>query len=107
MNIAGNTDNDSNAQRFSAGASQRLRWWFLTAAVAAEASLVLWQHWLMAAGFALGAAMAFAGMLQLEGAVAAFAALAGGQRSQASGPRLVMGLVLRYAVAAAIAYAIF
>jgi len=107
MNLMTTASDQSSAEDFSANAGPRLRWWFLIMAASGVVGLIGWQRWWMAAGFAAGAAMAFAGMLHLERAANAFSAKAAGERSRDSVARLAIGFVLRYTVAAVIAYVIF
>ena len=109
MNVS--TVNEKDSQRLSAGAALRLRHWFVLGATSIEITLLLLREWVMAAGFALGAVVAFVGMLELEHAVGEFtarvAAASANEKSRDSGLRLATRFLLRYALMAAVCYAIF
>jgi hypothetical protein len=102
-----NSIDDSHAQWLGEGASRRLRLWFYLASFCAVVVLLALHRWSAAVGFAVGAAVSFAGMLELDRAVNAFGLRVAGPQRRDYGLMLAMRFLLRYAVIAAICYVIF
>jgi hypothetical protein len=94
------------ADDFFAGASGRIRRFFIVLAVAAAALLLPLQGRALAAGFAIGALVAYANLAQLERAVGIFAARAAGQGSD-SGAGAGVRHLARYGGVAIVGYVIF
>lgn len=92
-------------EQFVAGAETRIRRCFAgLAVIAIVASLLVW-HWAVAAGFALGAVVAFISMAHLQRVVQAFTAHAGEAKEPAAAT--VMRFLMRFALVTLLAYAIF
>ena len=98
---------ENDAQRFADRAPHRLRRWFIAIAMIADAVLLARRRWPAAAGFGIGAVVAFWGMLYLQSTTAAFAAQAAGETAASIGGRITWRMLLRYGVIAVIAYGIF
>jgi len=95
------------AERFYSGAMDRIRRFMAAIGVVATVVVVIWFGWKVAVGVALGCTIAWLNFLWLKQAVSALAdrVTATGRKQSSAG--IVMRFLLRYALIALGAYAIF
>ena len=98
---------ENDSQRIADTAHHRVRRCFIAIAMLADAVLLARRRWPAAAGFGIGAVVAFWGMLYLHKTTEDFAAQAAGETAASIGKRITPRMLLRYVVIAVIAYGIF
>ena len=91
---------------FVAGAENRIRRWFVVLAIAGVAAGLIARQWLLSAGFALGAMVAFLSMAHLQRVVYAFTTRASGDAAEPAAAT-VMRFLMRFAIITLLAYAVF
>jgi hypothetical protein len=101
------TERDDAELQFAGAAEHRIRRAFAGLAVAGEVVMLVLRQWPLAAGFALGAVVAFISMAHLQRVVQAFGARAAGESSGEPAAATVMRFLMRFALVTLAAYVVF
>ena len=107
--MTGSADQPANdtESHFVAAAEQRIRRIFAALALAGEAAMLVLRRWPLAAGFAIGAIVAFVSMAHLWRAVQAFTARAAGEGGGEPAAATIVRFLMRFALVTLGAYVVF
>lgn len=98
---------DPAESHFVAGAESRIRVYFVIVAAISELVMLIATRWALAAGFVLGAAVAFLSMAHLQRVVHSFTSRAAGEGSGEPAASTVMRFLMRFAIVTLGAYVVF
>lgn len=107
MNSTTQPPEDPAESHFVATAESRIRIYFAVLAAISELVILIAARWALAAGFSLGAAVAFLSMAHLQRVVHAFTSRAAGKGSGEPAAATVMRFLMRFAVVTLGAYVVF
>lgn len=107
MTSAAQSPEDQAESRLVASAENRIRRYFVVMAAVSELAILITWRWRFAAGFAVGAFVAFLSMAHLQRVVHAFTSRAAGEGSRESAAATVTRFLMRFALVTLGAYVVF